>query len=114
MHSLQYHIQVAFFKQLYKQYDCKESIIVGCCLATKILNLNNTKVEWMVCDDGCDPAGGNILQISYIPQMDEHSPFRLILLPLGILYSKQSIIFKTTTVFLAHLCLQMQSHVSAY
>ena len=58
-------------------------------------------------------AGGNIQQISYIPQIEQHSPFRLMLLRLDFLYSEKTIIFKSTTAFLAHQCFQIQTHVSA-
>ena len=53
-------------------------VFVGCCLATKTLNLINTKQngwrwqwvwQWV--------ARGNIQQISYIPKTEQHSPFGL-------------------------------------
>ena len=54
---------------------------VGCCLATEFLNSNNT-VEWVeVIMEWQWVAWGNMQQIiSYIPQMEQHSPFRLMLL----------------------------------
>ena len=52
-------------------------MFVGCCLATKSLKLDYTKWngqrwQWV--------ARGNIQQISYILQTEQHSPFGLMLL----------------------------------
>ena len=56
-------------------------------------------------------ARGNIQQISYIPQMEEHSPFRLMLLCLGnvtIMFVcvcvATSLIINCTTYFSLHVC----------
>ena len=53
---------------------------VGCCLATKSMNLNNTKCN--------DMAADNIQQISYIRQTKKkHSPFWFMLLLHTYIYS---------------------------